>query len=365
MKMIPWALPNFWGNEKKYVIDAMDSLWISGGHYVDTLESEISKFLNSRVLSTSNGTTSIHLIYKSLNLKAGDEIIIPGFCFLASANVALHLNLKPVFADVDENTWCLNPDDIEKRITKKTKVIVPVHTYGNVCEMNKINEIAKKYNLIVLEDCAESLFSKYNNKYCGTLGDVSSFSFQATKTITTGEGGMVVTENEELYHKMFLIRSHGLPIRGSYLHTVPGHNFRLTNLQAAMGLAQFENKNIIIQERKRVHDEYLKHLKNEEGISFQKINSNVDPLTWAISIIIDEKVFDKSRNKIIEILKERNIECRPGFVSSSHINYFDKHNLQISEHLSNNIISLPSFPTLTDDQIEYISKELKKIKYNK
>ena len=360
--MIPWAKPNYWGNEKKYIMEAVESLWISGGHYIEKLEFEFSKILNSNVLTTSNGTTSIHLIYRALGLKPDDEIIVPGFCFLSAANISLHLNLKPVFVDVDKDTWCLDVNDLERKITNKTRVIVPVHTYGNICEMNDINDIAKKHNLIVLEDCAESLFSKYEGKYCGTLGDVSSFSFQSTKTITTGEGGMVVTNDKILYDKMFLIRSHGLPIRGSYLHTEPGHNFRLTNLQAAMGVAQLEQINKIKIERNRVYEQYKSHLINEEGITFQKINSNVDPLIWAISIFIDQKVFKKNRDEIINILKDRGIETRPGFVTSSYIKYFDKHHLDVSEKLSDNIISLPSFATLTNNEIYYISECLKNSK---
>jgi perosamine synthetase len=239
---------------------------------------------------------------------------------------------------------------------------VPVHTYGNICEMNEINDIAKKYNLIVLEDCAESLFSKYNDKHSGTLGDVSSYSFQATKTITTGEGGMVVTGDEELNKKMFLIRSHGLPYRGNYLHTEPGHNFRLTNMQAAMGVAQLEYMEKIISERNRIYNRYSKNLNNQEGIIFQKILPNVDFLMWATSVIIDNKIFKISRDEIINKLKEKMIEIRPGFVSSSYIKYFDKHKLNISEYLSDNVISLPSFASLTNQEIDYISDSLLKLK---
>jgi len=360
--MIYWAKPNYWGNEKKYIMDAIDSEWISGGKYIDKLENDFSYYFNRKVITTSNGTSSIQLIYESLNLNIGDEIIIPGFCFLAAANVALQLHLKPIFVDVDKYTWCLDTNDLEKKITNKTKIIVAVHTYGNVCEMNKINEIAKKYNLIVLEDCAESLFSKYEDKYCGTLCDVSSFSFQATKTITTGEGGMVVTNNDELYNKMLLIKNHGLYKRGSYSHILPGNNFRLTNFQAAMGVAQLECIDKIKIERKRVYDQYYSNLKNVDGVTFQKINSNVEPLMWAISIYIDTNFFGKTRNELINILIENGIETRPGFVSSSFISYYERHKMNVCENLSNNIISLPSFASLSNDEIYYICNILKKIR---
>lgn len=360
--MIPWAKPNYWGNERDYMITAIDSLWISDGIFIKTLETEFSKKFNRKVLTTSNGTSSLNLIYNALGLNVGDEVIVPGFCFLAAANVALQLHLKPTFVEVDKSTWCLDPNDLESKITNKTKVIVPVHTYGNVCEMNIINEIAKKYNLIVLEDCAESLFSKYDGKYSGTLGDVGSFSFQATKTITTGEGGMVITSDAELYYKMFLIRSHGLPVRGDYTHALPGHNFRLTNIQAAMGCGQLECIEEIKRERKRVYDQYLYNLKNEEGITFQKINSNVEPVIWSIAIYIDEKIFNINKSNIIEKLKNLNIETRSGFISSSLLNIYEKHKLNVCEDLSKNILSLPSYPKLTNDEIYYVCDMLKKLK---
>ncbi len=161
---------------------------------------------------------------------------------MAVANIALQFGSIPVFADVDPDTFCISVNEIEKKITPKTKLIVPIHTYGNVCEMTRIVDLANRYNITVLEDCAESIFSKHNNRYCGCFGKISTFSFQATKTITTGEGGMVVTEDEMLFEKMILYRSHGLLKRGTYNHLLPGHNFRLTNIQAALGLAQLEEK---------------------------------------------------------------------------------------------------------------------------
>ena len=170
---------------------------------------------------------------------------------MAVANIATQLGAVPVFADVDPETFCISMNEIEKKITSKTKLIVLIHTYGNVCDISGIMDLANKYNINVLEDCAESLFSKHNDKYCGSFGKISTFSFHATKTITTGEGGMVITDDESLFDKMALFRSHGLLKRGTYNHLVPGHNFRLTNIQAAIGLAQFEEKNRIIEARKK------------------------------------------------------------------------------------------------------------------
>ena len=182
---IPWYKPRFWGNENEYVQDALNSSWISSGEYLNKLESSFAKLFNKRyVLLTSSGTTALHLTYLSLGLNEGDEIIIPGFAFMTAANIALQMKLKPVFAEVDPETWCLSVSSIERNITPKTKAIVPIHTYGNVCQMDEIMQLAKHHNLIVIEDCSEALFSKYNHQYCGTFGHVSCFSFQAIKTIT-------------------------------------------------------------------------------------------------------------------------------------------------------------------------------------
>jgi len=344
MNFIPWANPNYWGGEKEYVNDALDSLWISGGSYLEKLEKSFSELLNKKyVLTTSNGTTSIHLIYLGLDLQRGDEIIVPGFAFLAASNIALQMGLTPVFVEVDPETWCVTAGDIEKKITKKTKAIVPVHTYGNVCEMKSINQLAADNNISVVEDCAESLFSKIDGQYSGTYGHVNSFSFQATKTITTGEGGLVVTDNEALYRKMSLYRSHGLTQRGRYWHELPGHNFRLTNLQAALGVAQFEKKAVIIEERKRVFDLYKKYLAKTDGILLQRYNDNVDPVVWAIALMLDDEAFPQGRDTVLKQLREKNIETRPGFVSSSLLNIYS---------------SLPSFPLLTEEQIKYICDSL-------
>jgi perosamine synthetase len=362
-KVIPWAKPNFWGCEKKYVNDALNSLWISSGKYIEELENGFSNLLNKKfVLATSNGTTSLHLIYLGLDLRKGDEIIVPGFAFLAASNIAMQLGLIPVFAEVDKDTWCVTAEEIQKKISKKTKAIVPIHTYGNVCEMNRITKLAAENNIVVIEDCAESLFSKFKNNYCGSFGDVNSFSFQATKTITTGEGGMVVTDNEQLYKKMTLYRSHGLTVRGRYWHEVPGNNFRLTNLQAAMGFAQFEKRALIIIERRRVFDLYKKYLGKISGITLQKFSDEVEPVVWAVAIMLDDKAFPQGRDNVILQLKEKKIETRPGFVASSLLKIYSKHSLEVCEYVSNHVLSLPTFPMLTEEQIIYICETLQFLK---
>lgn len=360
---IPWAKPNFWGNEIKYVTEALESTWLSGGGYLDELENSFKQVLQvNNVLAVSNGTTAIHLAYLGLGLEPGDEIIIPGFGFLAAANVALHCGLTPVFAEVDSQTWCLSANLLSKYITPKTKAIVPVHTYGNVCDMDEIMKIANSHHIPVIEDCAESLFSKYKGKMSGTFGQISTFSFQATKTITTGEGGLVATNSKEYCDKMILYRSHGMDRKKKfYWHDLPGHNFRLTNFQAALGVAQLEKIETILTERERVYTEYKKHLSGLEGISLQKINSDVSAVIWALALKLDSKIFPQGRDKVIEQLKEMGIETRPGFYASSLLSIYAPHSLPVCEDISKNVISLPTFPTLQNDDIAFICSQLSKL----
>jgi perosamine synthetase len=359
---IPWSKPHIWGNEKEYVQDALNSSWLSGGEYLNKLESSFAKLFNKKhVLLTSNGTTALHLIYLSLGFEENDEIIIPGFAFLAAANIALQMKLKPVFAEVDPQTWCLTAAAIEKIITSKTKAIVAIHTYGNVCPMDEIMQLAKRHNLLVIEDCAEALFSKYNNQYCGTFGHINCFSFQATKTITTGEGGLVVTDDETIYLRMKLYHSHGLKERGTYWHELPGHNFRLTNLQAALGLAQFEKMETIIQERKRIFEQYRHFFSNLKEVDIQQLSPVVEPVWWAFAIKLNLKSFPQGRDGVIHELKARGIETRPGFVASSFLKIYETHSLPVCEELSSRILSLPSYAVLKNEEVDRICQEFKKL----
>lgn len=362
--IIPWAKPDFWGNEIQYVTQALKSNWISGGKYLDELERYFTNLFDRKhALSVSNGTTAIQLAYLGLGLKPGDEVIVPGFAFMAAANIALHMGLKPIFAEIDPETWCLDSKKLTQYISKKTKAIVPVHTYGNVCNMNPIMKIARSHNIPVIEDCAESLFSKYNNKLCGTFGQISTFSFQATKTITTGEGGLVVTNSDSLSRTMKLYRSHGMDrSKKYYWHELPGHNFRLTNFQAAFGLGQLEKIKIIKAQRKRVYNLYKSLLGNVDGVKLQKIEKNVTPVIWAVALKLNTKFFSQGRDKIIEQLKKSGIETRPGFYASSLLKIYHKHSLPVSEDVSRNVISLPTFPTLKNDDVEYMCNELLKLR---
>lgn len=364
MQFIPWAKPDFWGKEKEYVLEALTSTWISGGLFVDKFEKEVLQYYGSQyALSTSNGTTALHMAFLALGLKAGDEIIVPGFGFLAAANIASLMGAKPVFTEVDPDTWCVRAADIERWITPRTKIIVPVHTYGNVCAMDEIMELAHKKSIAVVEDAAESFGSRYKGKLSGSFGTIGSFSFQATKTITTGEGGMVITDRQDLSDSMALYRSHGLKRKKHYWHELPGHNFRLTNMQAALGCAQFEKLDDIIRERKRVHDQYKKQFNSFAGVSMQVFYPEVDPVLWAMAVKLDPDSYPQGRDAVLEQMSKVDIETRPGFYTAYGMKHLHQSPcLLVCEELSAQIISVPSFPTLTNEQIKHVCNQFKRLR---
>jgi len=349
---IPWYKPKFWGKERDYLLDAFDSTWISHGDYVDKLEINFSRALHSPFgVSTNNGTTALHLALLALEIGPGDEIIVSGFSFAGPVNMILAVGAKPVFCEVEKDTFLIDPEKIAELITLKTKCILVVHTYGNVCEMDAINKIAKDFNLLVIEDAAEAIFSKYKGEYAGTLSDIGSFSFQATKTITTGEGGMVLTKNEGLKEKMKLIRNHGMGDR-KYWHHGQAFNFRLTNLQAALGVAQLEHQGKNISIRKELYSTYVKNL---DGLNLQTFKPSVEPVLWAMAIKLDKEV---NRDLVIKNLLAKGIETRPGFSSFFQMKRYNCPLLPIAEKLSGSIILLPFYLDLKEEEINFICQEL-------
>jgi len=360
---IPWAKPDFWGLEEEYLRKALRSTWLSGGPFIDELEASARLFSGSPFcLAACNGTAAIHLAYLALGLKAGDEVIVPGFCYLAAANIALLMGLCPVFVDVDSETYCVTAENIRRAITKKTKLIVVVHTYGNVSPMDEIMDLGKSHEIPVLEDAAESFGSRYKGRQSGTIADIGTYSFHATKTITTGEGGMVLTGRKDLADKAMLYRTHGV-LGKRYWHEVPGHNFRLTNLQAALGCAQFKKIDHIFHERQRVHASYRRFFEGEKGITLQKFGSDVEAVLWALAAELDQEYFPQGRDRVMEQLAEQGIETRNGFYSANQLKiYKNVGDIPISDRLARNVISLPTFPSLKDGQIEFIVEKITALK---
>ena len=358
-KSIPWAKPHLWGDEAGYLQKAIASTWISGGPFVEALEERLKYYLQTPYgLAVSNGTTAIHLAYLALGIGRDDEVILPGYGFLAAANMTLHVGAQPVFCDVDDRSWVVTAQNIEPCITPRTKAIVAIHTYGNISPMDEIMELACYHGIPVIEDAAEAFGGQY--KYCnaGTIGDIGTFSFQATKTITTGEGGFVTTRNSALCEKMALYRSHGMQRKIPYWHDVPGHNFRLTNLQAALGLAQLGHIEAIKKKREHIYQSYLRELVNIDGVECQHFPKHVEPLIWAMAVMLDPSAFPQGRDSVISAMAQQKIETRPGFYTPDQHVYFDAPALANSAQISRNVLCLPMFVDLDEQQIHTITRTL-------
>lgn len=360
---IPWAKPELLGNEQQYVSEAVASTWISGGPFVDRFENEFSNYCGTRyAMTASNGTTALHMAFLALSVGPGDEVIVPGFAFMAAANIALHLGARPIFTEVDPATWCMTASEVERRLSPKTKLIVPVHTYGNVCAMDQIMALAQTKSVAVLEDAAEAFASRYKNHLAGTQGVFGTFSFHATKTITTGEGGMVVTSSQELRDRLYLYRNHGM-FRTRYWHELPGHNFRMTNMQAALGCAQLERIDQIIDERKRVYASYQNYLSNVAGITMQVFAAEVDPVVWAVAVKLDPQAYPQGRDEVMRQLQEAQIETRNGFYAASMLRHlYTCPTLPLCEDLARRVISLPTYCALDDSDIHFICSKLESLR---
>ena len=343
----PVAIPNLNGNEFKYLTDAFLSTWISSqGEYIEHFEDNFSNYCDTRYgIAVSNGTVALHLALITLGIGKGDEVIVPDLTFAATINTVLHANATPVIVDVENDSWCVDPKEIEKAITSKTKAIIPVHLYGQSCDMGAIMKIAKKYNLKVIEDCAEAHGSMYSGKKVGSFGDIGCFSFFGNKVITTGEGGMCVTNNLELDEKMRVLRDHGMSKTKRYWHDVIGYNYRMTNLQAAIGLAQLERIEDIHQNRRKYENNY-KDVLSKDIFTFQTNIENRRRITWLVSVLLDEKI---DRGEYIQSLKEKGIDVRPFFYPLSDMDIYKpycKNYTPITHRLSKVGLNFPTYESL-------------------
>ncbi|MCT7487122.1 aminotransferase class I/II-fold pyridoxal phosphate-dependent enzyme [Aliarcobacter cryaerophilus] len=356
----PVAIPNLNGNEFKYLTDAFMSTWISSsGEYIGRFENEFSKYSDCKYgVACSNGTVAIHLALVALGIGEGDEVIVPDLTFAATINTVLHANATPVIVDVEENSWCIDPKEIEKAITPKTKAIIPVHIYGQACDMDSIMKIAKKHNLKVIEDCAEAHGAMYSGQKVGSFGDIGCFSFYGNKVITTGEGGMCVTNSFELDEKMRVLRDHGMSKTKRYWHDVIGYNYRMTNLQAAIGLAQLERIEDIHKNRK-MYEENYKEILDKKSFTFQQDIENRTRITWLASVLLDENI---NREDFILKLKEQGIDGRPFFYPLSDMEIYKpycKSETPITHKLSKVGLNLPTYESLKSlEDIKVIMENL-------
>jgi perosamine synthetase len=350
---IPIAEPDIGNEELANVIEAVRSGWISSkGDFILDFENEFSKYFDAGFgISTSNGTTALHLALEALDIKTGDEVIVPTLAFIACANVVEYTGAKPVFVDSHPDYWCMDPAKIEEKITKKTKAIIPVHLYGHPCDMDPILKIAKEFDLYIVEDCAEAHGAEYKGKKVGSFGIVNCFSFYGNKIITTGEGGMCITNDSELAEKMRILRDHGMSPQKRYWHEVIGFNYRMTNLQAAIGIAQLKKLDKFVEKKRRIARIYNQSLKDVEGLELPPEMPWAKSVYWMYSILVTNNS-RIDRASLIEKLANSDIDSRPFFYPIHTMPpYIENKKYPTAEKLSEEGLNLPSSVKLSDDEI--------------
>lgn len=309
---LPVAEPDLSHAELRNLLDAFLSTWISSaGDYIARFETSFAARAGmSHGVATSNGTTSLHLALAALGIGPGDEVIVPDLTFAASANVVIHLGARPVLVDVDPLTWCVSPETIERAITPRTRAVMPVHVFGRPAPMTEIRDLALRHGLFVIEDCAEAHGAGYDGQPVGSFSDVASFSFFANKIVTTGEGGICVTGDADLARRMRMLRDHGMRPERRYWHEEAGYNFRMTNLQAAIGCAQLERMDGFLAMRRKVHESYETALGHLPRIAFPPpMPPRHQPVTWFSCALAPAQV----RPRLIEACRQANIDLRPFF----------------------------------------------------
>ena len=353
--------PLFDEHEIELLNECIITGWVSSaGAFVTKFEDMVASYCGTKyAVSCSSATSGLHLALLAHNIGPGDEVIVPSLSFIATANAVTYTGATPVFVDSQRSTWNIDPDLISAAITSKTKAIMPVHLYGHPADMDLINHIAKRHNLIVIEDAAEAQGAKYKKQMVGSLADVAVFSYFGNKIITTGEGGMIVTDDEQIAEKCRVLRDHGMSKDRRYWHEVVGYNYRLTNMQAALGVAQMGKIDRIISRKKEIAEEYRKHL---EALPYVILPSNMDwadSVYWLYTILIDDDLPGVCVEKLTQALKKQGIDSRPIFPPMHKQPIYETGlALPICESISRRGISLPSAPDIRDDDIADICNQI-------
>jgi perosamine synthetase len=363
MRKVLAAKPSITKREIEYVNDAICNGW--GEHcydYLNRFENEFKAYQNSPYgLATSSCTGALHIALASLGLKAQDEVIVPDITWIASISPIVQLGATPVFVDVEEESWCIDPKSVEAAITPLTKAIIVVHVYGNLVDMNEIMRIAKKYDLVVIEDAAEALGSEYNGKKAGSIGDFGVFSFHGTKTMTTGEGGMLVANNEVLFEQANIIANHGRDPAVPKLFWCEqiGLKYKMSNLQAAIGVAQLERIDELVTNKRWIFELYKEKLTHAD-IEMNTERGNCKNSYWMPTVILPASVTLEKRDALIQAMLEKNIQVRPFFYPVSSFPMFGSvlYN-KISLKLYQRGINLPSYFEMDELDINYVVNNLK------
>ena len=353
-------MPSLTALETDYVTRAVKSGWVSSiGEYVEAFEEGMARFVGARhAIAVSNGTVALHLALVASGVGPGDEVIVPDLSFIATANTVLMCGATPVFADIDEENLCLAPADLERCLTARTRAIIPVHLYGHPAEMTAINAFAERNNLLVIEDAAESHGAAIGEEKVGSLGHCATFSFYGNKLLTTGEGGMVTTNDAALAERCRTLRDHAMSKTKRYWHNELGYNYRITNLQAAIGCAQLERAGELLEGRAEICRWYGEELSGVPGMTVNRKSPWATPVRWLMCAEI-EGLDEAQRDDLIQRLRGRGIDTRPYFYPMSDMPYFKPAATPVAHKVSLSGINLPTYVGLTREDIAAISRVLK------
>ena len=356
MAMIPVYVPSLRGNEAAYVEDAVRSGWISSlGEYVDRFEASIRDVTGARhAIALCNGTVALHLGLHCLDVGPGDEVIVPSFTYIASVNAIALTGATPVFVDVDPADWLIDPVAVEQAITPRTKAVLPVDLYSAVSSP-KVTKIARAHGLSIVQDCAEVFGTKVAGRHAGLDADVATFSFFGNKTVTTGEGGAVITNDDALAARLRKVKGQGQSLTKRYWHDELGFNYRMTNIAAAIGVAQIERLDEV-RARKRQIATYYRAALAETGVSFQRLPDDLDSSEWLVSLLVPPGV---DLDRVMNDLRTSGVDSRPVFYCAHEMPmYATGQSLLVSQDIASRGISLPSYPDLSDNQLAQVVEAL-------
>ncbi|MGB7159649.1 MAG: DegT/DnrJ/EryC1/StrS family aminotransferase [Tepidisphaeraceae bacterium] len=363
-KHIPVAIPDLSGNEERYVLEALRSSWISStGPFIQRFEKDFAAMCDARAaIGVCNGTVALHLALLALDVRPGDEVLVPSLTYIATANAVRYVGAEPVFVDVDPQTWCIDPTKLEAAITPRTKGIIPVHLYGHPADMDAINHIAGVHGLWVVEDAAEAHGARYKGRATGSLAPVATFSFYGNKILTSGEGGALTVSDPRMELRMRTLRGQGMDPQRRYYFPVTGYNFRLTNLACAILCAQLERTEQILARRRAIFAAYREALADVPGIRFQPVASWADPAPWLFCITVDEKPFGRSRDELMATLGGDGVETRPFFVPLHGLPPFREQSIRrgevlpITDQLAACGMNLPTYSGMSDADVMRVAE---------
>lgn len=360
---VPVAEPWLGSKERLLLRECVNSGWVSSqGRFVSKFEKLFSSYCGVKYgLATSSGTSALHLALAALDIGPGDEVIVPALSFIATANSVVYVGATPKFVDSTRETWNLDPVAVERAVTRRTRAIVAVHNYGHPAEMDEVLAIAKKHHLDVIEDSCEAHGAEYRGRKVGSLGTVGCFSFYGNKIITTGEGGMLVTNDRSLMETAAMLRDHGMSRRKKYWHPRIGFNYRMTNLQAALGVAQLDRIERVISLKRRNAELYNSLLKGTDGIMPPPEMARVKSVFWLYTVLVKDS-FKVSRNTLLRELGRRGFEARPAFSVISNMPPYRngaQQKFPVAERIARTGLSLPSSPLLKAADIHRICSVIK------